>query len=42
MKENTGSLKAFSKAGFVEEGCMKDYFYKNGRYLDVVVMGYTR
>lgn len=40
MKENAGSLKAFLKAGFVEEGCMKDYYYKNGRYLDVSVLGY--
>ena len=42
MKENAGSLKAFTKAGFVEEGCMKEYYYKNGRYLDVYVLGFTK
>lgn len=42
MNENAGSQKAFIKAGFIEEGCMKDYYYKNGRYLDVNVLGYTK
>jgi RimJ/RimL family protein N-acetyltransferase len=42
MKENTGSLKAFTNAGFVQEGCLKEYYYKNGLYLDVYVMGYTK
>lgn len=41
MIENTGSLKAFSKVGFSKEGCMKEYYFKNGRYLDVVVLGKT-
>lgn len=39
MTENSGSCRAFSHAGFMNEGLMKEYFFKNGRYLDVQIMG---
>ena len=39
MKENSGSMKAFQRAGFKEEGLIKDYFFKHGAYHDVVFWG---
>lgn len=34
MSENISSIKSFEKCGFSKEGIMKEYFYKNGKYLD--------
>jgi len=39
---NEGSLKAFRKAGFHEEGRAKNEFYRHGMYYDVVYLGITR
>lgn len=39
MKGNTGSHKAFLSAGFKEEGTMFERFYKNGAYLDAIIVG---
>lgn len=34
MSENISSIKSFEKCGFSKEGILKEYFYKNGKYLD--------
>ena len=36
---NIGSIKAFQKAGFEIEGKRKDYFFSNGQYVDMIIMG---
>lgn len=42
MKDNKPSYNAFLKAGFKEEGIMSEFFYKNGKYLDMIVVGCVR
>lgn len=37
--ENMGSAKAFLKAGWVQEGLRKSYFYSNGKYVDEILLG---
>jgi len=39
MEENTASLKTFEHAGFLREGVMKGFFFKNGSYRDVIMLG---
>ncbi len=39
MSENISSIKSFEKCGFIHEGVMKEYFYKNGKYLDNHIYG---
>ena len=39
---NTGSVRAFLKAGFTQEGIRKSHFYYNGRYLDEILLGIFR
>jgi RimJ/RimL family protein N-acetyltransferase len=39
MEQNLASIKAFEKSGFIQEGMLKEYFYKNGEYSDVLIMG---
>jgi len=36
---NTGSIKAFQKAGFEIEGKRKDHFYDRGTYVDHILFG---
>jgi len=36
---NKGSIKAFKKAGFLQEGVHKTHCYCNGRYVDDVLLG---
>lgn len=36
---NTGSIKAFKKAGFIEEGMQKKHYYCDGEYIDIVFLG---
>ena len=36
---NIGSIKAFQKAGFTIEGTRKNYFFSNGKYVDMIIMG---
>lgn len=37
--ENIGSIKAFLKQGFVEEGRRKEQVFFNGKYIDAVFLG---
>lgn len=39
LKYNVASIRMCTKAGFREEGTLRDGAYKNGRYHDVVLMG---
>lgn len=36
---NSGSIKAFKKAGFFEEGIQKKHCYYDGDYIDIVFLG---
>ena len=35
-KDNTGALKSYTNAGYVEEGVLRQDVYRNGRYYDIV------
>lgn len=39
MHENIASIKSFESCGFIKEGVMKEYYYKNGTYLDSIIYG---
>ncbi|MCG8637441.1 MAG: GNAT family N-acetyltransferase [Desulfobacterales bacterium] len=39
---NQGSFKAFSKAGFVKEGQLREQWFCDGRYVDELLLGLTR
>ena len=39
VRENISSIRMCEKAGFREEGTIRDGAYKNGRYHDLVLMG---
>jgi len=39
LRSNVGSIRMCEKAGFREEGTIRDGAYKNGRYHDLVLMG---
>jgi diamine N-acetyltransferase len=39
LRENMSSIRMCEKAGFREEGTIRDGAYKNGRYHDLVLMG---
>ena len=37
-KQNIGGLKSYKKAGFIEEGILRDASYRNNKYHDKIVM----
>ena len=39
LRENVASIRMCEKAGFREEGVIREGAYKNGRYHDLVLMG---
>ncbi len=39
---NTAGLKAYTKAGFTQEGLLRQYGYINGHYYDTVIMAILR
>lgn len=39
---NTGSIRAFEKAGFLEEGRLPEHYIHNGTYVDRVALGLLR
>jgi RimJ/RimL family protein N-acetyltransferase len=39
---NEGALKAYKRAGFIEEGAMRDAFFRNNQYSDKVFMGIVK
>jgi RimJ/RimL family protein N-acetyltransferase len=36
--ENKGAVRSYEKAGFVHEGCRRQFIYRNGRYYDSLMM----
>jgi len=40
--ENARAKRAYEKAGFVEEGCLREAVYKHGKYDDVIMMSVLR
>ncbi len=40
--ENAGAVKAYKKAGFVEEGRQRQFIYNNGRFYDCLMMSILR
>lgn len=36
--DNTAAVKSYEKAGFVQEACLKDEFFQNGKYRDLLLM----
>ena len=36
---NIGSIRAFKKAGFTEEGVQRRHYYYDGQYIDLVLLG---
>ena len=39
LRQNVGSIRMCEKAGFREEGTIREGAYKNGQYHDLVLMG---
>ena len=42
LTDNEASLRLCRKAGFVDEGVLRQYAFKDGRYKDTVIMGALR
>lgn len=42
LAENTAAIRAYRKAGFVEEGRFEQHFFRGGRFFDTVRMGLLR
>ena len=38
VNQNKYAIKVYEKLGFVNEGCMKQQFFSNGEYYDVIIM----
>lgn len=36
--DNIGAVKSYQNAGFVQEACLKDEFFRNGKYRDLLLM----
>ncbi len=41
-EENPRAVRAYEKAGFVREGCMRQAEFRDGKYLDVLLMSVLR
>jgi len=40
--DNPRAIRAYRKAGFVEEGRMREAVFKHGKYVDVILMSVLR
>jgi RimJ/RimL family protein N-acetyltransferase len=40
--DNPRAIRSYEKAGFVEEGRMREAIFKNGRYEDIIIMSVLR
>jgi RimJ/RimL family protein N-acetyltransferase len=40
--ENIRAKRSYEKAGFVEEGCLREAVYRHGKYDDVIIMSVLR
>ncbi|MBQ8160434.1 MAG: GNAT family N-acetyltransferase [Clostridia bacterium] len=39
LKTNAAAIRCYEKCGFQEEGILREEVFRNGRYVDVVLMG---
>jgi RimJ/RimL family protein N-acetyltransferase len=39
---NKRAVRVYEKVGFIKEGCQRQAEYKNGEYIDVIIMGILR
>jgi RimJ/RimL family protein N-acetyltransferase len=39
---NARAIRCYTKAGFIDEGRLRDHLFKRGRYHDMIVMGILR
>ncbi len=39
IENNENAIKFYIKCGFLKEGRLKDFVYKNGKWLDAIIMG---
>jgi RimJ/RimL family protein N-acetyltransferase len=42
FEHNQRALKVYNKIGFIEEGRLRDYGYRNGEYFDTLIMSILR
>lgn len=42
LVHNVASIKAMTKVGFFQEGVRRQAVYKNGKYIDMMLMGITK
>ena len=42
FETNPGAIRAYEKAGFAHEGKLRQSIYRNGRYIDVLLMSILR
>ena len=42
LVHNTASIRTMTKAGFVQEGLRRQAVYKNGKYIDLLLLGITK
>lgn len=42
MKTNKVAIKLYKKSGFIEEGCQRKAIYRNGKYVDYIMMSILR
>ena len=42
LADNAGAIRAYEKAGFVHEGAQRDATYRDGGYLDLILMSVLR
>ena len=38
MSDNVPAIKYYEKAGFIREGVMREYYYRDDKYVDVIIM----
>lgn len=38
ISNNDNAIKLYEKIGFKEEGCLKSHIFKNGQYIDIMMM----
>ena len=42
LKENTRAINLYKKVGFIQEGIKRQCIFKNGKFVDVVIMSLLR
>jgi UDP-4-amino-4,6-dideoxy-N-acetyl-beta-L-altrosamine N-acetyltransferase len=42
IESNKRAVQFYKKIGFKDEGCLKEYVFKNGKWVNVIIMGLIR